>query len=141
MRWLFISALFVTLSACQCVARVTVSGSLEHGVIFAAPMGADKFIGQGELQELTVRMVGAADSSALWHIKGRAKIESLTYGTVPSGMRADAPARPLEPGRTYVIGIEGGAGVFMPSCNGGVSFAIGADGTITSCYGDDSRCG
>jgi hypothetical protein len=141
MRQLLALTILVTLSACQCIARVTVSGSLKEGVVFHAPPNADKFIGQGELHDLTVTMVGSNNSTPVWHIKGKARTTSLTYGTVPPGMNAQAPARPLEPGHTYVIHIKGGSGLFTPPCNGGISFAIGPDGTITSCYEEESRCG
>src|SRR5512139_3332364 len=105
MRWLLTSALLVALSACQCVARVTVAGSLDQGITFHAPGGEGDFIGQGELHDLIVTMVGSAGSGPVWHIKGKGRIESLRYGTVPSGMNEDAPAKPLEPGHTYVVGI------------------------------------
>jgi len=143
MRWLLTSALLATLAACQCVARVTVSGSLEQGIDFHALGGEGNFIGQGELQDLTVRMVGSNDSNPVWHIKGKARIASLRYGVVPSGMIEDAPAKPLEPGHTYVIGIAGSvsSSTFTPSCKGGVSFAIGPDGKVTSCYEEESQCG
>lgn len=143
MRWLLTTALLVTLAACQCVARVNVAGSLDQGITFHAPGGKGDFIGQGELHDLTVTKVGSSESGPIWHIRGKGRIESLRYGMVPSGMSEDAPAQPLEPGRTYVIGIVGSVSgsAFMPPCSGGVSFAIGPDGQITSCYEEGSQCG
>ena len=56
-------------------------------------------------------------------------------------MRQDAPAQPLQPGRTYIIAIEGstGGGIISPS-RGTVSFAIGSEGAVTSCYNEESEC-
>ena len=140
MRWLLTATLLVGLTACQCVARVTVSGSLEQGVLFQAPGGPSDSIGQGELHELTVHMVGSNALSPIWRIKGRARIGSLVYGRVPSGLSEDAPAKPLERGRTYIVEIDGANGGFTPPCHGAVSFAIGPDGRITSCYEGGSEC-
>jgi hypothetical protein len=143
MRWLLVSALMVLLAGCQCFTRVTASGSLEEGVVFHTPKSSGPYVGGAALLNLAVYAVGGDDSKPLWQIRGRSRTEALTYGVVPSGMNQDSPAARLERGRTYVVVVEGSPGDVMPSlpCRGKVSFAIGPDGTITSCYEEESACG
>jgi hypothetical protein len=141
MRTLLTVLLLLTLPACKCLARVTVAGSLAEGITFRAPGETHDFFGQGELQDLAVTMVGSNSSIPIWHIRGKSKVSAVTYGKVPSGMTAEGSAAPLEPGRTYVITVYGISSRFMPSCVGGATFAIGSDGTITSCQEGPSPCG
>jgi hypothetical protein len=143
MRWLLISALMVFLAGCQCFTRITVSGSVEQGVVFRAPKSSGPYVGDAALYNLAVFAAEATDSKPLWQIQGKARAKSLTYGIVPSGMSEYAPAKPLEPGRTYVVVVEGDADGVMPGlpCHGKVSFAVGPDGVITSCYEEESACG
>jgi hypothetical protein len=143
MRWLSISALTLLLVGCQCFTRVTVSGSLAQGIVFQAPVGSDLAVGKAELEDLMVVAVGAGESQPVWHIKGKGRIDALKYGVVPAGMSEDAPAKPLEPGHTYIVGVWVKSRSVMPgpSCRGHVSFAVGADGRITSCYEEGSACG
>ena len=141
MRTLLTVLILLSLSACKCVARVTVAGSLAEGITFQAPGGTPDFFGQGELQDLAVTMVGSKSSTPIWHIKGKAKVSAVTFGKVPSGMTAEGSAVPLEPGRTYVITVYGVSSKFMPSCVGGATFAIGSDGAITSCQEGTTPCG
>jgi hypothetical protein len=143
MRLLLVSALVVLLAGCQCFTRITASGSLEQGVVFHAPKSAGPYVGGAALLSLAVYAVGGDDSKPLWHLKGRSRTEALRYGVAPVGMNQDAPAAQLERDRTYVVVVEGSPGGVMPGlpCRGKVSFAIGPDGTITSCYEEESACG
>jgi hypothetical protein len=143
MRGHLVSALMVLLAGCQCFTRVTASGSLEQGVVFHAPKSSGPYVGGAALLNVSVFAAGATDSKPLWQLRGRARIEALTYGVVPAGMTQDGPAKPLERGRIYIVAVEGSPGGVVPGlpCRGTLSFMIGPDGTITSCYEEGPACG
>ena len=134
MRWLLAPALVVLLAGCQCFAPITVSGSLEKGVLFRAPESAGPNVGGATLLNLAVFAAGDRETRPLWQIKGKARAEALTYGVVPAGMSEAAPAIRLERGMTYLVVVEGSSGTVLPgpACRGRVRFTVGADGAINS---------
>ena len=144
MRWFLFPAVLVLLAGCQCFSSITVSGSLEQGVVFHAPTSAGPHVGGTALLRLTVVAAGAAaDTKPLWQITGKARVEALAYGVVPPGMSEEAPAVRLERGGTYIVAVEGSTGGVLPgpSCRGKVRFAVASDGTISACYEQESACG
>ena len=143
MRCLLASVLMVALAGCQCFAPITVSGSLETGILFRASESAGSYVGGDTLLNLTVFAVGDRDTRPLWQLRGRARPEALVYGAVPAGMSEDAPAVRLERGKTYLVVVEGSPGNVLPgpTCRGRMRFTVGPDGAITSCYEEGSACG
>lgn len=143
MRWFLVSPLTALLAGCQCLAPITVSGSLETGVLFRAPEGAGTYVGGATLLNLAVFVAGDRGTRPIWHIRGKARSESLRYGDVPAGMSEDAPAARLERGGTYFVVVEGLAGNVLPgpACRGRLRFTVGPDGAITSCIQEGSACG
>ncbi len=143
-RHFFLGTSLLALAGCSCAADVWVFGSLQSGVVIQqTPLdGADP-------EAMTLLHVTAWDMSTpgsqpIWQAEGKAKVKSLTYGTVPAGMKVVTPAQPLEPGHTYSIGVSIGTGMIFfnpPSCQGGIVFRVNSDGSITPCTSAESGCG
>jgi hypothetical protein len=143
MRHLPVMALLLLLSACQCVARVSVSGSTQNGPIIHVAGSSSEFTTRPILYDLSVYVGGTDQSGPIWHVKGKARVSSITYGKVPSGMSEETPPIPLEPGRVYSVSIEGDAdeALFGMSCRGRVSFFVNSNGKVVPCPEAGSTCG
>lgn len=143
MRWLPTVVLCLSLAGCQCFARITVSGSLSQGVVFQAPADMSERLGGSKLYGLVVTSADAPDESPIWQLDGVAQVEAIRYGVVPPGMKESGRAGLLEPGRTYIVSIQGGSYFSNPgsACRGRQHFRVGADGTIVPCGREGSACG
>jgi hypothetical protein len=128
----FLSIPLLALTGCSCGTAISVSGSLRDGVVVSTKSGKRVTVTDLVIYEYPRRI---PDNSYQWHIEGSAKTASVTYGKAPSGMQETVAAKPLEPGRTYMIsvGVKASIGypVGPPTCPGETSFMVNPDGTIT----------
>ena len=130
---LLLPALTLTAAGCSWGVLVSVSGSLQDGVVFELP----------EKRKLThVRVVeypGKRDSTVSWQLAGKAKLKSFEYGEEIKGMNVDKTAVPLKPRYAYVASVAVGGKFLTPGRigTGGVAFVILDNGAVRTCRGRD----
>ena len=144
MRVILISALTLSLLGCQCFAPVSASGSIQRGAVIEVQGTSSVFSNRPTLYELTVYDQNSDSPKPLWQVTGKGRVSSVTYGTVPTGMSEDAPARPLEIGHVYIVGVYGDtAGSILSGsyCRGRLRFKVNSSGEIVNCSEEGSACG
>jgi hypothetical protein len=138
MRHLLLLGLTLILAGCSCVVLVSVSGSIQGGVKIEAERNSSVFTKHAVFYSLSIHEVGCDGTGPLWAIRGKAKVNVISYGKVPSGMSEVAPAKPLEAGKRYVVTLLADAGV---TCNAQMAFTIGSQGNVEAFTRRSSACG
>jgi hypothetical protein len=132
------------LLGCQCFAPVTVTGSIQRGAVIEVEGSSSALSRNAIVFELSIHDRNADSSVPLWHVTGKGRVSSVTYGSVPRGMSGDAPAKPLEPGHSYVVVVyadTAGSFAFGSYCRGRYTFNINSFGEISNCSEEGTACG
>jgi hypothetical protein len=129
-RALLILVAAVLLNGCQCRIPVTVSGTLERGIVFALR----------ESREIVHVSVRSRDSAGewkeIWRLEGKDEIGSVSYSGATAGLATKTRAQALSKNRLYVLHIED-SDFWTGGCVGSLMFVVTAQGTVEECGTDE----
>lgn len=122
---LTMSALVLLFSGCSCAISVSISGSLDDGIVFTLRESRQvKHVGVMTRDE-------KGEWKAIWRLAGEDKLTAIRYGEATSRLAPTVAAQALAKNRLYAFYVEDDS--FWAPCVGSVTFVVTDEGTVEAC--------